>query len=284
MSRMRWLYAVILSICFSLTHSRSLFGGFFGKGFQAWSKKQHRKVVIIGSGPAGSTAAIYAARALLEPLQISGYNAGGQLMLTTDVENFPGYRDPITGPDLIEDLNQQAKKFGTEVWQSDVIEVDFKKRPFTLKLHNCSLTADAVIISTGANAVWLGAENEAEFQGKGISTCATCDGFLFRGQTVVVIGGGDSAMEEANFLSRFAKEVIVVHRRDSFRASKIMLERARRNPKVKFLLNAAVVKWLGSDGVLSGLVYQDTVTGKTVEVRATCFNVVHHAKLFNTKI
>jgi thioredoxin reductase (NADPH) len=178
-------------------------------------------VVIIGSGPAGSTAAIYTARAMLKPLQISGFNSGGQLMLTSDVENFPGYRDPITGPELIEDLTHQARRFGTDIWQADVVEVDLKKRPFVLKLYNCTVTADSIILSTGANSIWLGAEHEADYQGKGISTCATCDGYLFRDQTVVVVGGGDSAMEEANFLSRFAKEVIIVHRSSTYRASKV---------------------------------------------------------------
>jgi thioredoxin reductase (NADPH) len=185
------------------------------------SLKVHREVVIVGSGPAGSTAAIYSARALLNPLQIAGYNYGGQLMLTSDVENFPGYRKAVTGPDLIDDLSHQARKFGTEIWQTDVIKVDFNKTPFELTLSNCTVTADSVIISTGASAVWLGAERELEFQGKGISSCATCDGYLFREKSVIVVGGGDSAMEEANFLSRFAKDVTIVHRSDSFKASKV---------------------------------------------------------------
>mmetsp|Transcript_12394 Transcript_12394/g.20763 ORF Transcript_12394/g.20763 Transcript_12394/m.20763 type:complete len:365 (-) Transcript_12394:111-1205(-) len=221
----------------------------------------HRQVVIIGSGPAGATASIYTARAMLKPLQISGYNFGGQLMLTSDVENFPGYRTAVTGPDLIDDLSQQAKSFGSESWQTDVTEVDFSKRPFTLTVANGTITADAVIIASGANALWLHADREKEFQGKGISTCATCDGFLFRGESVVVVGGGDSAMEEANFLTRFAKKVTIVHRRDSFRASKIMLERAQKNPKIEFLCNARIERWEGSNGVLSGLQYIDTVSG-----------------------
>eukprot|EP00598_Pedospumella_elongata_P004271 CAMPEP_0184977114 /NCGR_PEP_ID=MMETSP1098-20130426/7864_1 /TAXON_ID=89044 /ORGANISM="Spumella elongata, Strain CCAP 955/1" /LENGTH=256 /DNA_ID=CAMNT_0027500065 /DNA_START=131 /DNA_END=897 /DNA_ORIENTATION=+ len=203
---------------------------------------------------------------MLKPLQISGYNAGGQLMLTSDVENFPGYRNAITGPDLMEDLMHQAKKFGTEVWQTDVTRVDFSKRPFILSMQNCTILADAVIISTGANSIWLNAKREAEFQGKGISTCATCDGFLFRDKCVVVIGGGDSAMEEANFLSRFAKKVTIVHRRDTFRASKIMLERARANPKIHFVCNAEVQSWLGENEVLSGLTYKDTVTGEEQKI------------------
>ena len=201
--------------------SKSIFGSIFGKSLKFWKEKHHRKVVIIGSGPAGATAAIYSSRAMLKPLQISGYNYGGQLMLTSDVENFPGYRNAVSGPDIIEDLSHQAVQFGTEVWQTDVTKVDFSKRPFELTVHNCTVTADCVILSTGANAVWLGAEGEEDFQGKGISTCATCDGYLFRDETVVVIGGGDSAMEEANFLSRFAKEVIIIHRSDNYRASKV---------------------------------------------------------------
>lgn len=184
---------------------------------------QYRKVVIIGSGPAGLTSSIYTARALLKPLQIAGYNTGGQLMLTSDVENFPGYNIPITGPELVDDLTQQAKKFGTEIWQLDCIKVNFTEQPFKIFVKNCTVLADTVIISTGANAIWLNAENELEFQGKGISTCATCDGYLFRNKSVIVLGGGDSAMEEANFLTRFAREVTIVHRSESFRASKVLL-------------------------------------------------------------
>jgi thioredoxin reductase (NADPH) len=269
------LVALILA-CSGPVYGRGVFGGIFGHRFQLWSRKNHRKVVIIGSGPAGSTAAIYAARALLRPLQIAGYNFGGQLMLTSDVENFPGYREPVTGPELIDDLSCQALRFGADVWQMDVLSVDFSKRPFLLKVHNGSLTADSVIISTGANAVWLGATREKEFQGKGISTCATCDGYLFRDQTVVVVGGGDSAMEEANFLSRFAREVIVVHRSQVFKASKIMLDRTRRNPKVRFLLNAEITEWKGTHGILSGLVYSDTTTGRAMEVtQLHCFSPEH---------
>lgn len=181
----------------------------------------HRDVVIIGSGPAGLTASIYTARALLKPLQIAGYNAGGQLMLTSDVENFPGYKDAISGPDLINDLTNQARKFGTDIWQLDCDRVNLSKRPFEVIVKNCTITANALIISTGANALWLGADREVEFQGRGISTCATCDGYLFRDKSVVVVGGGDSAMEEANFLTRFARDVTIVHRREHFRASKV---------------------------------------------------------------
>ncbi len=257
---------IILCACSFLAASLNVFTRFFGKTIGPPRPVQRREVVIIGSGPAGATAAIYSARAMLKPLQISGYNAGGQLMLTSDVENFPGYRNAITGPDLMDDLMHQAKKFGTEVWQTDVTRVDFSKRPFILSMQNCTVLADAVIISTGANSIWLNAKREGEFQGKGISTCATCDGFLFRDKCVVVIGGGDSAMEEANFLSRFAKKVTIVHRRDTFRASKIMLERARANPKIHFVCNAEVQSWLGENEVLSGLTYKDTVTGEEHKV------------------
>jgi thioredoxin reductase (NADPH) len=221
-SRFWCLFLMLVSVM--CVEGMSLFNRLFK--FGAASKKtvkvtEHREVVIIGSGPAGSTAAIYTARALLKPLQIAGYNYGGQLMLTSDVENFPGYRKAVTGPELIEDLTHQATKFGTDIWYADVIKVDFKKRPFLLTLHNCTVTADSVIISTGANAQWLGADKEEEFKGRGISTCATCDGYLFRDERVVVVGGGDSAMEEANFLSRFAREVTIIHRSDSFKASKV---------------------------------------------------------------
>ena len=215
------LQLIILLLISIAVSTRPILGSLFRSKLFQWKDKYHRKVVIIGSGPAGSTAAIYSARAMLNPLQIAGFNYGGQLMLTTDVENFPGYRSAITGPELIDDLNFQARKFGSEIWQTDVLSIDFSQKPFAMKLHNCTITADAIILSTGANAVWLGADQETEFMGRGISTCATCDGYLFRDQTVIVIGGGDSAMEEANFLSRFAKEIIIVHRRSSFRASKV---------------------------------------------------------------
>ncbi|KAJ1430803.1 hypothetical protein B484DRAFT_479110, partial [Ochromonadaceae sp. CCMP2298] len=268
----------VLLLCITLqqVYSRGVFGG-LQHVFRGGSKVAeegadeekivHRKVVIIGSGPAGLTAAIYTSRAMLEPLQVAGYSPGGQLMLTSDVENFPGYRGAVTGPELIDDLSTQAKKFGAEVWQTDVTAVDFSQRPFKLTLPNCTVTADAVILSTGANAIWLGADREEEFMGKGISTCATCDGFLFREQSVVVVGGGDSAMEEASFLTRFAKDVTIVHRRDTFRASKIMLDRAQNNPKIKFVLNAQIKHWRGENGVLSGVTYVDTLSGEESQVR-----------------
>eukprot|EP01036_Dinobryon_divergens_P027038 gene27038-35747_t len=222
-----------------------------------------REVVIIGSGPSGCTAAIYTARALLRPLLLAGYTSGGQLMLTSDVENFPGYRTPVTGPELMEDLFFQASRFGAEIWRMDCLKLDLSRRPFEVRTANGTVFAKAVIISTGAEALWLQAPDEERFRGKGISTCATCDGFLFRNKCVVVIGGGDSAMEEANFLTRFAKKVTVIHRNKNFRASKIMLQRARDNPKITLEVNKRVNKWLGNEttGLLSGVELVDTSTG-----------------------
>ena len=184
-------------------------------------KEQTRDVVIIGSGPSGCTAAIYTGRALLNPLVIAGYAYGGQLMLTSDVENFPGYDDAISGPLLMQDLMNQARRFGAEFWSTDCLSINTTCYPFEVITRNCTLKSRSIILSTGAEALWLDATNESDFKGKGISTCATCDGYMFRDKPVVVIGGGDSAMEEAVFLTRFAKNVTVIHRRDSFRASKV---------------------------------------------------------------
>jgi len=180
-----------------------------------------RDIVIIGSGPSGCTAAIYTGRALLKPLVIAGYQPGGQLMLTNDVENFPGYRHAVTGPELIADLTEQAKTFGAEFWQTNCQFINTSVYPFELRLPNCSVTARAIIIATGADSIWLNAPDEDQFKGKGISTCATCDGYIFRNKPIVVIGGGDSAMEEATFLTRFASSVTIIHRSETFRASKV---------------------------------------------------------------
>jgi thioredoxin reductase (NADPH) len=199
-----------------------------------------RNVVIIGSGCAGNTAAIYAARANLKPLVISGHEAGGQLSLTTLVENFPGFPEGINGPDLVENMKKQAEHFGAEFLHGSVIDSDFSQRPFRLNIEGEWMESRTVIIASGASARWLGLESEHKLIGHGVSSCATCDGFFYRGRKIIVIGGGDSAMEEANFLSRFGSEVTVVHRREEFRASKIMLDRAHHNPKVKFLLNTVV--------------------------------------------
>lgn len=223
-----------------------------------------REVVIIGSGPSGCTAAIYAGRALLNPLVVAGYTAGGQLMLTSDVENFPGYQKAIGGPELMGDLMGQASKFGAEFWRTDVKSIDLSSRPFRLELHNCTVLAKAVILSTGAEALWLGAEREEDFRGKGISTCATCDGYMFRDKPVVVVGGGDSAMEEANFLTRFASSVTVIHRRDTFRASKLMLKRATDNKKIRLLTHRRIARWHGKEGILAGVTVEDPRDG-TVE-------------------
>ena len=233
---------------------------------QAENIEEIRDVVIIGSGPSGCTAAIYAGRALLRPLVVAGYAAGGQLMLTSDVENFPGYREPVTGPEMMDDLKVQATRFGAEFWQTNVQTVDFSTRPFKINIVNGTVYAKTVIISTGAEAIWLNAKDEESFKGKGISTCATCDGYMFRNKPVVVIGGGDSAMEEANFLTRFASSVTIVHRRATFRASKVMLERARKNAKITFLTNKKVIHWFGKEkDVLSGLKICDAETGEGEE-------------------
>jgi len=200
-----------------------------------------RKVIIIGSGPAGYTAAIYGARANLAPVMFTGVQAGGQLMLTTLVENYPGFVDGIDGPPLMENFRQQAERFGTEMIAEDVTEVDFARRPFRVKGGDVTLEGDTVIIATGASAKLLGLPNESQLMGRGVSTCATCDGFFFKDQNIMVVGGGDSALEEALYLSRLGRKVEVVHRRDALRASKIMQDRAFKNPKISFVWDSTVV-------------------------------------------
>src|SRR5215471_4077064 len=197
-------------------------------------------VVIIGSGCAGNTAAIYTARANLKPLVISGHEAGGQLSLTTLVENFPGFPEGINGPELVENMRKQAQNFGAEYLAGNVVDTDLSGRPFRINIEGEWIETRTLIVASGASARWLGLENEQKLIGHGVSSCATCDGFFYRGRKIMVIGGGDSAMEEANFLSRFGSEVTLVHHREEFRASKIMLDRARNNPKVKFLTNTMV--------------------------------------------
>src|SRR5262245_39502470 len=199
-----------------------------------------RKVIIIGAGPAGYTAAIYAARANLAPLLFTGLQAGGQLTLTTSVENYPGFVDGVMGPDLMETMRKQAERFGTEMMSEDVTSVDFSQRPFIVKTAEASYQAETVIVATGATARLLGLPGERELMGRGISTCATCDGFFFRDQDIMVVGGGDSALEEALYLARLGRRVDVVHRRDTLRASKIMQERALANPKIAFVWDSVV--------------------------------------------
>jgi thioredoxin reductase (NADPH) len=199
-----------------------------------------RNVVIIGSGCAGNTAAIYAARANLKPLVISGHEAGGQLSLTTLVENFPGFPEGIHGPELVENMKRQAESFGAEYMHGAVLDADLSVRPFRLNVEGEWIEARTVIIASGASARWLGLPSEQKLIGHGVSSCATCDGFFYRDKSIMVIGGGDSAMEEANFLTRFGREVTLVHRRDEFRASRIMIDRAKHNPKIKFLTNTVV--------------------------------------------
>jgi thioredoxin reductase (NADPH) len=225
------------------------------------------RVVIIGSGPAGLTAAVYAARADLNPLMVEGMAAGGQLMLTTDVENYPGFPDGIMGPELMEQFRKQAERFGTRIATADVTRVDFTARPFKFWVDADEYETEAVIIATGATARWLGLENEERLRGHGVSACATCDGFFFRNLEVAVVGGGDSAMEEALFLAKFASKVTIIHRRDEFRASKIMARRALEHEKIEVLWNTTVEDVLGESQV-EGLVVRNVETGHTIEMKA----------------
>jgi thioredoxin reductase (NADPH) len=220
-----------------------------------------RDVVIIGSGPAGYTAAVYAARAQLNPLVFEGSQFGGALMTTTEVENFPGFRDGIMGPDLMEQMREQAKRFGAELRAEDVESVDLTGPVKTVTANGQTYSARAVILAMGAAARYLGIPGEQELLGRGVSACATCDGFFFRDHDIAVVGGGDSAMEEATFLTRFARSVTIVHRREEFRASRIMLERAQNDPKIRWRTNVAPVEVLGTNGSVSGLRLRDTVTG-----------------------
>ena len=222
-----------------------------------------RNVIIIGSGCAGDTAAIYTARANLQPLVVAGHEAGGQLSLTTLVENFPGFPDGINGPDLVENMKKQAQNFGAEYVDGAVVDADFSARPFRLSIEGDWTETRTVIVASGASARWLGLESEQALIGHGVSSCATCDGFFYRDKQIMVVGGGDSAMEEATFLTRFGREVTLVHRRDEFRASKIMLDRARHNPKLKFLTNTVVEEVHDVAGkVVTGVRLRDLKTGK----------------------
>ncbi len=233
---------------------------------------RHTRILIVGSGPAGYTAAIYSARADLKPVVIAGSGMdsnigvpGGQLMLTTDVENFPGYPDGVTGPEMMEHLQRQAERFGAEVIFTDATAIDVSKRPFMVESGEGKFTCDALIVATGAKANWLGLESEKRLQNRGVSACATCDGALYRNKAISVVGGGDSALEEALFLTRFGRKVIVIHRRDKLRGSKIMQERAFSNEKVEFLWNHVVLQVLGKDEV-TGLKVKNVKTGEESEI------------------
>ena len=226
-----------------------------------------REIIIIGSGPAGLTAAVYSSRADLKPLMIEGFEAGGQLMLTTDVENYPGFIDGIMGPELMERMRKQAARFGTEYLTDDVTSVDFSQRPFVVRTSDETYKARSVVISTGASAKMLNVSGEKELLGHGVSTCATCDGFFFRDQELLIVGGGDSAMEEAIFLTKFASKVTVVHRRDELRASKIMQQRAMDNPKIEFMWDSVITELVG-EGKLKGANIQNVKTGAESFVEA----------------
>lgn len=221
--------------------------------------------IIIGSGPAGLTAAIYSARANLKPLMIEGEEAGGQLMITTEVENYPGFEHGITGPNLISVMRNQAERFGTTFITKNVTKVDFSARPFKVWVGTTLHLAKTIIVSTGASAKYLGLPSEKKYMNRGVSACATCDGAFFKNVEVAVVGGGDTAMEEANFLTRFASHVYLIHRRDSFRASKIMVDRALKNPKISVIWNHEVIEALGDEKSLTGLKIKNTVTGEVSE-------------------
>ena len=224
-----------------------------------------RNVVIIGSGPAGYTAALYAARANLSPLVFTGLQPGGQLTITTDVENYPGFENGVLGPEMMEVFRRQAERFGAEVVFDQVERVDLSQRPFRVQASSSGeVLARTLIVATGASAKWLGLESEKTFGGHGVSACATCDGFFFRGKVVAVVGGGDTAMEEANFLTRFGEEVTIVHRRDEFRASKIMLDRCRANPKIKWITSAVIEDVYDAEkGYVTGVKLKNVKTGET---------------------
>ncbi|MBU0560515.1 MAG: thioredoxin-disulfide reductase [Bacteroidetes bacterium] len=247
----------------------------------------HHKVIIIGSGPAGLTAALYTARANLSPIIFEGMQPGGQLTITTEVENFPGFENGIQGPELMDVMRKQVTRFGAKSFFKEITEVDFSQRPFIVKSNDEVYTADSVIISTGASAKLLGIESEKKFMGYGVSACATCDGFFFRNQKVLIVGGGDTAFEEANYLTRFASEVTMIHRREGFRASKIMIERAEKNLKIKFATNSVIKEIIGTeeDGrkLVTGAILENTKDGSTKEIQADgIFMAIGHQP--NTKL
>lgn len=226
-------------------------------------------VIIIGSGPAGLTSAVYTARANLEPLMIEGEEAGGQLMITTEVENYPGFEHGVTGPDLISVMRKQAERFGTRFITRNVTKVDFSQPPFKVWIGDKLHLAKSVIISTGASAKYLGIPSEKQYMNRGVSACATCDGAFFRNQEVIIVGGGDTAMEEAQFLTRFATKVYVVHRRDHFRASKIMADRTMKNPKIQVIWDSEVVEVLGDGKSMTGAKVKNLKTGEVTEMNVT---------------
>ncbi|MFP6625105.1 MAG: thioredoxin-disulfide reductase [Myxococcota bacterium] len=228
-------------------------------------QSEHVRVLIIGSGPAGYTAAIYSARAGLEPVELAGLLAGGQLMITTDVENYPGYPEAVTGPAMMEDFQKQAERFGAKLFFEDVTRIDFSQRPFTVETDDRRFTSDAVLVATGASATWLGLDSETRLQNRGVSACATCDGALFKDKPMAVVGGGDTAMEEALFLTRFATKVNVIHRRSELRASKIMQQRALSHDKIEFVWNSVVEEVLG-DEFVTGIRIADVNSGATREL------------------
>jgi thioredoxin reductase (NADPH) len=238
---------------------------------------RQQKLLIVGSGPAGYTAAIYAARAELAPLMLAGTAFGGQLMITTDVENYPGFPEGVTGPELMEMFQKQAQRFGAEVLLEDASAVDLSQHPFKVTSDAGEFRAEALIVATGASARWLGLPSEQTYLNRGVSACATCDGALYRGKPMAVVGGGDTAMEEALFLTRFATAVHVIHRRDSLRASRIMAERARRNPKISFVWNSVVDEILGDGRAVTGVRVRDVKSGaqSRLDVQA-CFVAIGH--------
>ena len=228
-----------------------------------------REVIVIGGGPAGYTAALYAARANLNPLVIEGFAWGGQLMITSDVENYPGYPAGILGPEMMQDFRKQAERFGTEFITDDITRVDFSERPFRVWVGETEYRAESIIVATGANARQLGLESEKTLQGRGVSYCAVCDAAFFKEREVVVVGGGDSAMEEATFLAKFSPKVTIVHRRESFRASPIMVDRARSNDRIDFILDSVVEEVLGTgDGCVTGVLIRNVKTGEETELKA----------------
>ncbi|MAD82091.1 MAG: thioredoxin-disulfide reductase [Deltaproteobacteria bacterium] len=254
------------------------------------TKEQHHKLIILGSCPAGLTAAIYAARAILQPVVVSGREAGGQLMITSDVENYPGFPEGIKGPEMMDLLKAQAARFGTEFFSGDVMDVDLSQRPFKLTLENKdTLSCDSLIISTGASARWLGMDSEKEYSGRGVSACATCDGFFFRDQDVAVVGGGDTALEEALYLANICKSVTLIHRRDEFRGSKIMQKRAVDHEKISIFWDTVVDEVLGNPMAgMTSLKVKNVKTEKVTEHPITgLFVAIGHSpntKLFKDKL